>query len=61
MYTTKNLNNRVVHLTNDAIQKNADDYGKFESGNKLGYHEFQKYLDRVHNGLNICFERDILP
>ena len=61
VYNTKNLNNRVVHLTNDAIQKNADDYGKFESGNKLGYNEFQKYLDRNYNGLNICFERDILP
>jgi hypothetical protein len=25
----------MVHLTNDAVQKKSDDYGKFESGNKV--------------------------
>ena len=29
-----------VHLTNDAVQKKSDDYGKFESGNKLSYPDF---------------------
>ena len=29
-----------VHLTNDAIQKNSDEYGKFEAGNKLSFQEF---------------------
>jgi D-alanine-D-alanine ligase-like ATP-grasp enzyme len=24
-------------LTNDAVQKKLDDYGRFESGNKLSY------------------------
>lgn len=34
-YNTKNEKNRMVHLTNDAVQKNSNDYGKFESGNKV--------------------------
>jgi hypothetical protein len=40
VYNTKNLANRTVHLTNDAVQKQSEDYGKFESGNKLGYTDF---------------------
>lgn len=36
-----------IHLTNDAIQKNSEDYGKYEEGNKLSYVEFQKYLDTI--------------
>lgn len=47
-YSTNNLSNKLVHLTNDAIQKKAEDYGKFESGNKLSYIEFQNYLDKHH-------------
>jgi len=39
-YSMKNVTNRLVHLTNDAIQKRCDDYGKFESGNKLSYNEW---------------------
>ena len=35
----------MVHLTNDAVQKKADPYGKHEKGNKVSYEDFQKYLD----------------
>jgi hypothetical protein len=34
-YNTKNVTSKLVHLTNDAIQKRSEDYGKFESGNKV--------------------------
>ena len=51
----------MIHLTNDAVQKNAEDYGKFEAGNKLSYNDFQNYLDKNYGDLNICFERDLLP
>lgn len=40
-FTLKHLTNRFVHLTNDAIQQTANDFGKFESGNKLSLKEFQ--------------------
>ena len=39
-YSILNLNNKLVHLTNDAVQKRSDEYGKFEPGNKLSYNEF---------------------
>lgn len=32
-----NLEDKFIHLTNDAVQKKADDYGKFENGNKVSY------------------------
>jgi tubulin--tyrosine ligase len=34
-YNTKNVTSKLVHLTNDSIQKRCDDYGRFESGNKV--------------------------
>jgi len=42
MYTTSDseINNIYIHLTNDAIQKNAINYGKYEEGNKLSFKEF---------------------
>jgi tubulin monoglycylase TTLL3/8 len=51
----------MIHLTNDAVQKFADDYGKYEAGNKLSYTDFQNYLDKNYADLNICVERDLLP
>lgn len=34
-FNLKNVTNRLIHLTNDAVQKKSEDYGKFESGNKV--------------------------
>lgn len=48
-YSTKN-GLSSIHLTNDAVQKNLPDYGKYEKGNKLTYLEFQAYLDRFYPG-----------
>lgn len=59
-YSINNLSNRMVHLTNDAVQKRCEDYGKFEPGNKLSYNEFQMYIDKNYPDLNICFERDLV-
>ena len=36
-FNVNNLANKMIHLTNDAIQKNGDGYGKFENGNKVYY------------------------
>ena len=30
-------NSSNIHLTNDAVQKQQSDYGKYEKGNKLSY------------------------
>ena len=35
------IDNKFVHLTNDAVQKYSDKYGQAEQGNKLSYDEFQ--------------------
>lgn len=32
-----NYDDKFIHLTNDAIQKKGDDFGKFENCNKLSY------------------------
>lgn len=53
--------NRVIHLTNDAVQMNAEDYGKFENANKLSINDFQKYLDTNHEDKSIQFMRDLFP
>jgi tubulin---tyrosine ligase len=36
-FNLEDLSNRFIHLTNDAVQKNCEDYGKFENGNKVSY------------------------
>ena len=51
-FSTANVDDRFVHLTNDAVQKTAEDYGRFENGNKLSYPEFQRYLDQYHRGVD---------
>ena len=43
-FNIKNLKNRFIHLTNDAVQKKSEDYGKYENGNKVSFTDFQKYL-----------------
>lgn len=33
-------NNKYIHLTNDAVQKKSEDYGRFEFGNKVSFVEY---------------------
>ena len=60
-FSLKNVANKYIHLTNDAIQKRSDWYGKFEDGNKLSYKEFQKHFDFNHSDWKIDFENKIYP
>ena len=39
------LKKRDVHFTNDAVQRESDDYGKHERANKLSYTDIQKFFD----------------
>lgn len=59
LFDLSDLNNRFIHLTNDAVQMTADDFGKFENANKLSIHDFQRYLDTYHDEKNVNFMRDL--
>lgn len=53
------LKNNMIHLTNNAVQKNADKYGMFENGNQLSFAMFEKYIE--DKKLNINFRGKIIP
>jgi tubulin polyglutamylase TTLL1/tubulin monoglycylase TTLL3/8 len=40
-FSLANINNRYIHLTNDAVQKYGDNFSKFEYGNKVSFNGFQ--------------------
>lgn len=58
-YNANDLDNKFIHLTNDAIQSKCEDYGKYENGNKMSYHDFQRYLDAKKIPVN--FYHEIVP
>jgi hypothetical protein len=60
LFTLEDLNNMYIHLTNDAIQKTSQKYGKYEPGNKLSYSEFQRYLDNQFTKHHVNFREDIV-
>jgi hypothetical protein len=43
-FTLEDVADKFVHLTNDAIQVHAEDYGKYESGNKMSLSDFSKVI-----------------
>lgn len=53
------VTNKFIHLTNDAVQKYSEDYGKFENGNKMSYTEFQRYLD-THYDRRVNFMEEVV-
>lgn len=57
-FSLNKIDNKYVHLTNDAVQKNSPDYGKYENGNKISYDEFQKILLKERN---VSFLDEIVP
>ena len=58
-FSLKDTGNRYIHLTNDAVQKHCEDYGRYETGNKLSYKDFQRHLDSQFNGKTV--QLDVLP
>lgn len=61
-FTTKNMDNKMIHLTNDAVQKKGEDYGKFEQGNKVSFEDFTKYMDlNQTKELKFDFNGHIMP
>jgi len=49
-YNLSRLEDRETHLTNDAVQKNSKNYGKFEQGNKLSLAEWQSSISVDYPG-----------
>ena len=47
-YDIDDIGDVLIHLTNDAIQKESNSYGRFEEGNKISYAEFQRYVDSIY-------------
>jgi hypothetical protein len=58
-FSIRNLASKMVHLTNDAVQKKGEHYGKFEKGNKVSFEDFQRYLDTLPP--KVDFAKTILP
>ncbi len=54
-YTLK-INSGSVHLTNDAVQKNLPDYGRYQKGNKISYEELDAYMKKNDSKFNF-FEK----
>ena len=50
-FTLKNTN-KYVHLTNDAIQCQSEDYGKYQPANKASFNELSKYLQSQYDFKN---------
>ena len=57
-FTLHDLENRYIHLTNDAIQNKSADYGKFETGNKMSYDDFNEMLKQLKG---VDFYKSIVP
>eukprot|EP00826_Nyctotherus_ovalis_P047239 TRINITY_DN5413_c0_g1_i9.p1 TRINITY_DN5413_c0_g1~~TRINITY_DN5413_c0_g1_i9.p1 ORF type:complete len:363 (+),score=99.11 TRINITY_DN5413_c0_g1_i9:1169-2257(+) len=55
------VDNKFVHLTNNAIQKYGEDYGKFEDGNQLSFAQFQDYINIAYPEKNTGVSKDLLP
>ena len=60
-FKEKKYDDKLIHLTNDAIQKKGTDYGKFEKGNKVSFEEYQAYLDLFEKKKEVNFKDSILP
>ena len=59
------IDNKFVHLTNNAIQKDGKDYSKFEDGNQISFFQFHKYMkntiaDFDFNGIILTQIKDII-
>jgi hypothetical protein len=59
-FSCSDINDLFIHLTNDAVQKKSENYGKYENGNKMTYEEFQKYLD-LNCSDKMNFFEQVLP
>ena len=50
-FNLTNIGDKFIHLTNDAIQKFSDKYGKYENGNKVKSLNFSYLIKNFNNTL----------
>lgn len=55
------IGDNEIHLTNDAIQKHAENYGKYEEGNKISYTELQRYIDVMYPNRKYSMAGEFYP
>ena len=55
------IDNKFIHLTNNAIQQNSKNYGEFEEGNQISFSDFQNYLSQLYQSESINFRNEIFP
>lgn len=60
-FNIEDIGDEVIHLTNDAIQKYCQGYGKHEEGNKVSYNEFQRYMESTYGEGKFNFSEMIYP
>jgi len=60
-YSHDDITDKFVHLTNDAIQMHADDFGKFESGNKMSFADLSRFISAQCPDVDFDMFRDIVP
>ena len=56
-----NVDNAAVHLTNNAVQKNLDTYGKYEDENIISYKRYQEILNEEQPECGIDIYENIVP
>jgi hypothetical protein len=57
--TQETIENKFIHLTNNAVQKYSDKYGAEESGNQLSFDNFDTYCKET--GLDIDVRGKVIP
>ena len=57
-FDLSDLEDRDVHLTNDAVQDKNSSYGEYEPGNKISLADFATYLQNLRG---VDFYRTIYP
>ena len=60
-FNLDDVSDQYIHLTNDAIQKHAEDYGKYENANKIGFSDFSKVICNQQPDLDFDMYRDLMP
>ncbi len=62
-YSTDQLSDEYIHLTNNAIQRNCPNYGQLEDGNQLSFNDLRNYLrkESLSMSRDVDFDKEILP